>query len=99
MLWNGELKPFLDWFVTPTTTDEAELKAALTSVPNERWGTVWARLEDALHEEESKYLPTAQTVIPGREIEFWSPTEENDRNFDLAQEKKELLTNEMHRRP
>ena len=98
MQWSGNLEAFLDWCVAPATTGEGELEAALASIPNESWWTVWARLEVALHEEEGRYLPTAHPMIPGREIEVWFPTEETLRNLDIAQEKKELLTNEMRRR-
>lgn len=93
MLWNGDLQAFLDWFVAPTAKDEAKLKAALRSVPNETWATVSARLNEALDNEELTFEP--------RLNESWSPTVEELQNGDYEgiKRKQQLVTEEtIHRK-
>lgn len=98
MLWNGNLDEVLDRFVSSANADEDKLRAALESVPDDSWWTVWARLDQDMHDEMTKCMPVAQDVTLGKPMDIYVSSEEKNRGFDLAERKKTLLAEEFRKR-
>jgi hypothetical protein len=64
MVWAGDVEGFVGWM--RETVDLGQVGAALTSVPDERWPEVAARLEAALARDEGE--PTAGQLRVGTDL-------------------------------
>lgn len=88
MRWNGDIKEFVQWFVSAGTKDEQELRTALQSVPREPWPRVEPSLLLALHNEKKKQGSSNPIVVTQALLE----------TYGLLETKETLLQQENARR-
>ncbi len=95
---------WLDWFMSPTTSDPKEITTALASIPRrfEPWMFVETRLRVALEEEKARLAGEAVDVREGEEIIATVPThfDPDGRLWTLVELKEQLFYDEVaNRRP
>lgn len=93
---------WIDWFMSPATTDAAAIKAALASVPRQfdPWIFVETRLRVAIADEKSRLAGEAQTVDEGQEITATVPIhlDPDGRLWRVIELKEDLFYDEVNNR-
>lgn len=79
---------FLEWFLSPSSMDEEEMRRRLREMPDDWWATIDGSAAEALYQQESRFPP--RTV--------WQPHPDEHDQYSLIELKRRALADERQRR-